>query len=122
MFRLSRVGTVLLGVKDVNRSIAFYRDTLGLPLAAQFEGFAFFNAGSVTLALSASLARAITPTVGATEIVFTVEGVREAHEALHAKGVAFTIEPRQVAGPNWAANFNDLDGHHLSIFGPEKTA
>ena len=121
-FHLSRVGTILLGVSQVGRSIAFYRDTLGLPLAAQFEGFAFFNAGTVTLALSEGLARAIPQTAGATEVVFAVEGVREAHEALRAKGVTFTIEPRQVAGPNWAANFNDPDGHHLSIFGPEKIA
>ena len=119
-FRLSRVGTILLGVKEVGRSMAFYRDTLGLPLTAHFETFAFFNAGGVTLALSEGLARAIPQVAGATEVVFAVEGVREAYEALRAKGVAFRIEPRQVAGPNWAANFEDPDGHHLSVFGPEK--
>jgi catechol-2,3-dioxygenase len=43
-FKLSRVGTILLGVKDVGRAMAFYRDTLGLPLSAHFETFAFFNA------------------------------------------------------------------------------
>ena len=119
-FRLSRVSTILLGVKDVGRAAAFYRDVLGLPLAAQFEGFAFFNAGGITLALSEGLARAV-PTVGeAAEVVFAVEGVREAYAALRAKGVAFRIEPRVVAGPNWAANFDDPDGHHLSVFGPEK--
>jgi lactoylglutathione lyase len=121
-FRLSRVGTILLGVKEVGRSMAFYRDVLGLPLAAQFEGFAFFNAGGVTLALSEALARAIPQIAGATEVVFAVDGVREAYEALRTKGVAFRIEPRQVAGPNWAANFEDPDGHHLSVFGPEKAA
>ena len=119
-FRLTRVGTILLGVKEVGRSMAFYRDTLGLPLTAQFESFAFFNAGSVALALSEGLARAIPQIAGATEAVFAVEGVREAYEALRDKGVRFTIEPRQVAGPNWAANFEDPDGHHLSVFGPEK--
>jgi len=119
-FRLSRVGTLLLGVKEVGRAAAFYRDVLGLPLTAQFEGFAFFNAGGITLALSEGLARAV-PQIGeAVEVVFAVEGVREAYEALKAKGVAFRLEPRQVAGPNWAANFDDPDGHHLSVFGPEK--
>jgi len=121
-FRLARVGTILLGVKDAGRSVAFYRDTLGLAMTAQFEGFAFFNAGGVTLALSEGLARAVPQLVGATEVVFAVEGVREAYDALKAKGVAFRIEPRQVAGPNWAANFDDPDGHHFSVFGPEKAA
>jgi predicted enzyme related to lactoylglutathione lyase len=119
-FQLSRVGTILLGVKDVGRAMAFYRDTLGLPLTAHFETFAFFNAGGVTLALSEGLARAV-PQIGeAVEVVFAVESVRDAYEALKAKGVAFHMEPRVVAGPNWAANFDDLDGHHLSVFGPEK--
>jgi len=117
-FRLSRIGTILLGVKEVGRSIPFYRDVLGLALTAQFEGFAFFNAGGVTLALSEGLARAIPHIGGAMELVFAVEGVREAHAALRAKGVNFKIEPRQVSGPNWAANFDDPDGNHLSIFGP----
>ncbi len=121
-FRLTRVGTILLGVKDVRRSLAFYRDTLGLVMTAQFEGFAFFNAGGVTLALSEGLARAIPQLAGAFEVVFHVEGVREAYEALLEKGVKFRIEPRVVAGPNWAANFEDPDGHVLSVFGPEKAA
>jgi predicted enzyme related to lactoylglutathione lyase len=76
----------------------------------------------VTLALSEGLARAV-PQIGeAVEVVFAVDGVREAYEALRAKGVAFRMEPRVVAGTNWAANFDDPDGHHLSVFGPEKAA
>ena len=118
-FRLSKLGTILLGVKEVGRAAAFYRDVLGLPMTAQFEGFAFFNAGGVTLALSEGLARAVLTVGEAVEVVFAVDGVREAYEALKGKGVPFRIEPRQVAGPNWAANFDDPDGHHLSVFGRE---
>jgi len=121
-FRLSRVSTVLVGIKDVGRALAFYRDVLGLPLRAQFEGFTFFDAG-VTLVLSEALGRAVpqgSGTGGAFEVVFAVEGVRDAFEALKAKGVTFKIEPRVVTGTSWAANFDDPDGNHLSVFGPEK--
>jgi hypothetical protein len=45
--------------------------------------------------------------------------VRGAFEALRAKGVQFTIEPRNVTGTLWSANFQDPDGHRLSVFGPE---
>jgi len=121
-FRLTKIGTILLGTKSTAEAIPFYRDLLGLPLTGQFEGFAFFDAGGVTLALSEGLARAVPQLAGAFEVVFQVASVREAYEALRAKGVAFRNEPRQVAGPNWAANFNDPDGHHLSVFGPEKAA
>ena len=111
---------VLLGTRDVQKSILFYRDQLGLKLTQQFEGFAFFNAGNITLVLSEGLARASEQVAGATEIVCSVEDVRAAHSALQNQGVKFVQEPRQVSGPMWAANFCDPDGHTLSVFGPER--
>jgi catechol 2,3-dioxygenase-like lactoylglutathione lyase family enzyme len=110
----------MLGVKDVNRAIEFYRDRLGLSLASTFEGFAFLGTTGATLVLSEPLARASHSMIGATEVVFSVADVRAAYDALRARGVEFTVAPRQVAGPMWAANFRDPDGHGLSIFGPEQ--
>jgi catechol 2,3-dioxygenase-like lactoylglutathione lyase family enzyme len=118
-FKLTQIGIVMLGATNTARSIAFYRDKLGLTLKGQNEGFAFLDGGGVTLCLSESLARVSNPVAGATEVVFSVGDVRGAHEALRARGVEFTHEPRTVTGPMWAANFNDPDGHKLSIFGPE---
>ena len=118
-FRLSKIGVIMLGVADTEKSVPFYRDRLGLKLSARFEDFAFFDAGSVTLALSGGLARATGKGAGAVEIVFSVEHIRQAYQALRAAGVEFSGEPRVVSGPNWAANFRDPDGHILSIFGPE---
>ncbi len=43
---------VMLGVRDVQKSIPFYRDLLGLKLTQQFGGFAFFDAGKIALILS----------------------------------------------------------------------
>ena len=121
-FKLTQIGIVMLGATNTARSIAFYRDKLGLALKGQNEGFAFLDGGGVTLCLSESLAHASHPIAGATEVVFSVEDVRAAHEALAARGVEFTHEPRNVTGPLWAANFNDPDGHKLSVFGPERKA
>jgi len=117
---LSKIGIVMLGVASIERSVVFYRDLLGLPLKTQFPGFAFFEAGGVTLVVSEPLAKAVGPGAGATEVVFSVEDVRAAYDSLRARGLAFTQEPRNVAGPMWAANFADPDGHRLSIFGPER--
>jgi catechol 2,3-dioxygenase-like lactoylglutathione lyase family enzyme len=118
-FRLSKIGLIMLGIDDLEKSVAFYRDQLGLKLSAQFEGFAFLDGSGVTLALSRALAQATGKGPGATEIVFSVEHVRAAYDALRAAGVNFLTEPRVVSGANWAANFKDPDGHLLSIFGPE---
>src|SRR5688500_15600074 len=93
-FKLNQIGFVMLGVEQIARSIAFYRDKLGLELKAQNEGFAFLDAGSVTLCLSEPLARISSPIPGALEVVFSVENVRGAHQGLLARGVEFTHEPR----------------------------
>jgi predicted enzyme related to lactoylglutathione lyase len=119
-FRLTKIGVIQLGVTDLSRAVAFYRDTLGLTLQNQFEGFAFFDGGGVTLMLSQPLARALGAAPGATEVVFSVEDVRAAHQGLTAQGVKFSREPFNATGTMWAANFADPDGHHLSLFGPER--
>ena len=119
-FKLSQIGVIMLGVKETARSVAFYRDRLGLTVKMSFEGFTFLDGGGVTLVLSEGLAQANNGSIaGATEVVFSVPDVRAAHQALLARGVEFTIAPRQVSGPMWAANFRDPDGHGLSVFGPE---
>lgn len=118
-FKLKQIGVVMLGVTQMDRSLAFYRDKLGLELKGQNEGFAFLDGGGVMLCLSEALGRLGSPIPGATEVVFSVGDVWGAHKALRARGVEFTLEPRTVTGPMWAANFDDPDGHKLSIFGPE---
>jgi lactoylglutathione lyase len=115
-----KISHIMLGVQDVQRSIAFYRDVLGLPLQAQHESFAFFDAGGCTLALSEGLGSSKPVRAGATEVVFGVDDVRANYEALRSKGVAFINEPRAVTGPMFAVNFIDPDGHSLSLFGPER--
>jgi catechol 2,3-dioxygenase-like lactoylglutathione lyase family enzyme len=120
-FKLTQIGVIMLGVKETARSVAFYRDQLGLTVKMAFEGFTFLDAGTVTLVLSEALARGTGgPIAGATEVVFSVPDVRAAYAALRSQGVDFTDEPRQVSGPMWAANFRDPDGHGLSVFGPER--
>ncbi len=117
--KLDKIAVILLGVKNLEDSVTFYRDKLGLPLAQQSGEFAFFNAGGVTLVLGVPLSRNSPSMVGATEVVFGVSGVRQAYDALRARGVEFIQPPRVVNPPMWAANFTDPDGHRLSVYGPE---
>jgi len=121
-FKLKQIGVVMLGVGELARSLAFYRDTLGLGFKGQNEGFAFLDAGGVMLCLSESLGRVSKHIPGATEIVFSVDDVRQAHKELASRGVMFIHEPRVITGPMWGANFQDPDGHNLSVFGPETKA
>ena len=114
-----RIGNIMLGTADLERSLKFYNTVLGLPVQFQSTEMAFLDAGAITLSLSTPHARLSTPVAGATEVVFVVESVRQAHADLSARGITFLNAPRNVTGDQWAANFRDPDGHLLSIFGPE---
>jgi catechol 2,3-dioxygenase-like lactoylglutathione lyase family enzyme len=118
-FRLSKIGVIMVGVADAGKSTAFYRDRLGLTVTSQHESFVFLDAGGLTLGLSPGLAQAVGNIPGAVEIVFSVEHVRQAYEALRGLGVEFANEPHVIVGAMWGAHFRDPDGHILSIFGPE---
>jgi predicted enzyme related to lactoylglutathione lyase len=122
-FRLAKVAVIMLGVRDLVRSTAFYSETLGLRSQGGVPGeLAFFDAGGTRLALSAPLGDPkLSPhTVGALEVVFAVDDLTMAVEALRSRGVQFIAEPRRVTGENWSAVFTDPDGHRLSLFGPKE--
>jgi len=116
-YKLTQVNVVMLGVREVARALAFYRDKLGLTVQREIPGFAFLNAGAVTLCLSEPAAKVRGQVAGAGEIVFPVEDVSAAYQALREKGVQFTHEPRNVTPTTRVANFDDPDGNHLSIMG-----
>jgi catechol 2,3-dioxygenase-like lactoylglutathione lyase family enzyme len=118
-FRLSKAGVIILAVTDLNRSVAFYRDRLGLKLDRTHEEFAFFDAGGITIALRGGRPKYDPAALLATEVSFEVEHVKPAYQALKKLGVEFKREPMVVTGTTWAANFRDPDGHVLSIVGPE---
>ena len=116
---MSKITLVTLGVSDVAKSAAFYRDKAGFQLQGQMEQFAFFNAGSITLMINAGLRRPNGPLVGAMELVIAAESVTAKHKELVERGCSFFHDPRPVTGDNWAATFTDPDGHWLTLFGPK---
>ena len=119
-FNLPPVSMIMLGVRDLVKSVSFYRDRLGIDVQQRIPGFAFLDSGALTIILSEPLAKNVSPLAGATEVIFSVNDVRASYEALKNQGVEFSQEPRNVSGPMWAANFRDPDGHLLTLFGPER--
>jgi len=119
--QLSRIAAIMLGVRDLPASIEFYRDKLGLKVVMQETQLALLQCGSLILGLSLRHANAA-PLAEAVEVSFGVDNLRATHKALGEKGVAFLSEPRAVTPTDWAVHFRDLDGHLLSLFGPEGKA
>lgn len=117
--QLSQISAIMLGVRDLPKALAFYEEQLGLKVIMRESQLALVQCGTVMLGLSRGHVHAAPNVTGATEVVFQVENVRAAHRDLTSKGVSFTSEPRQVTPTDWVAHFRDVDGHLLSIFGPE---
>jgi catechol 2,3-dioxygenase-like lactoylglutathione lyase family enzyme len=118
-----RLSNVILRVADLERSLAFWRDRVGLTVAGAVESFAFLDAGGARIAL-----HAVQPPkdpegglAALTEIVLEVPDVRAAHAELSARGVSFRTEPRPATGNAerelWACDCRDPDGHIVSISG-----
>jgi catechol 2,3-dioxygenase-like lactoylglutathione lyase family enzyme len=115
---IENLGQVALTVRDMERSIAFYRDAVGLRfLFAPAPTLAFLTIGDVRLMLS-------TPEGdfapgGSTVLYLRVADIDAEHAALVARGVAFIDAPHLVARmPDhelWMCFFRDPDGHTLAL-------
>jgi predicted enzyme related to lactoylglutathione lyase len=114
-----KITLIALGVSDLAKSVAFYRDKAGFDLQNQFGSIAFFAAGPVMLMLNGGLRRPEGPLAGAMEIVVGADSVTSAHRQLVERGCNFVNQPREVTPGSWAATFTDPDGHWLTLFGPQ---
>lgn len=119
--QLSRIAAIMLGVRDLSAAMAFYKDKLGLKIIMQESELALLQCGNVIVGLSLRHANAA-PLAEAVEVSFGVDNLRSTHKALGEKGVVFLSEPRAVTPTDWAVHFRDVDGHLLSLFGPEGKA
>lgn len=111
---------VMLGSSDLERSVRFYRDQLGLAVQHRREEFAYFDCGNATLVLT-TLLRGRLRAEGAypSEVVLGVPSVTAAYDELSARGVAFIKPPGQVNEELWATDCKDPDGHLVSICGAQ---
>ena len=117
-FVLSELGQVGFTVSDVEKSVAYYRDTLGLKhLFSAPPGLAFFAAGNVRLMLSRPEKPESERFTSA--LYFKVVDIQEAHDSLACRGVVFEAEPHRVAKmPDhelWMAFFRDPDRNLLGL-------
>jgi methylmalonyl-CoA/ethylmalonyl-CoA epimerase len=115
---IAGLGQIALTVGDLPRSIAFYRNAVGLPfLFSAGPSLAFLDLGGVRLMLSAP-EEGFAPGSG-TVLYLRVGDIAAAHAALRGRGVEFGDEPHLVAPmPDhdlWMAFFRDPDGHPLAL-------
>jgi methylmalonyl-CoA/ethylmalonyl-CoA epimerase len=112
------LGQVALTVQDVARSIAFYRDQVGLRfLFDAGPTLAFFDLGGVRLMLSAPEGD-FSPG-SSTVLYIKVQDIDASFREMRSRGVAFVDEPHLIASmPDhdlWMTFFRDPDSHTLAL-------
>jgi lactoylglutathione lyase len=93
-----KVDYIMVNVSDMAKSVAFYRDTLGLPLRFESPGWTEFETGASTLALHgggapAAAAHGGPPVAGTCSIGFSVADLDKTCATLQAAGVKFVMPP-----------------------------
>ena len=117
-----RISIITLGVTDLSRAVAFYRDGLGLPIRdGGFDGIAFFALRGAWLALYPREALAADAGVSSPERGFG--GVTLAHNVASRETVDAVLAEAEAAGAHivkpaaeafwcgYSGYFADPDGH-----------
>lgn len=115
---ISQIGQISVNVQDLDRAVAFYRDTLGLRLL--FEAppkMAFFDCGGVRLMLGVPEDPEFDHP--SSILYYKVDDIHAAHAALKERGADFRGEPHLVAKmPDhelWMAFLKDTEGNTLAL-------
>ena len=122
---MARIAYTMVFVSDMQRSIAFYRDVLGLPLNFESPGWTEFATEGATLALHkagqpapAGADSGVNP-AGSCRLGLHVPNLDALHEKLTANGVRCVMPPTMQDFGGRLAIYADPDGLPLS-FGESK--
>lgn len=118
---IKRVGNVILAVKDLDKSIKFYNEIIGLPIRQQRRSWVDLGSKGALLSLhpaSLTATHSGTSIENGVAIGFIVGDVKSAVEELRSKGVKIYRDVvDRDAGKN--AIILDPDDYMISLFEPD---
>ena len=108
--------TAALGVSDIDRSIAWYRDVLGFELIYKLDDWGWAELRSPITGVNVGIGQTedLEPRGGAT-LTFGVADIEAARGSLEAHGVRFDGETTEVPGMVRLATFYDPDGNTFML-------
>jgi predicted enzyme related to lactoylglutathione lyase len=111
---IGKLTTIMLIVRDMERSVAFYRDVVGLKVELHTPGWSSLSAGNITLGLHPESPHSkVAPTLGCT-FGFEVSDIQGVVQELKSKNVPMMMEPiHEDFG--WLAIFTDPDGYPVQL-------
>lgn len=125
-FKAQKLGHVVLRVKDLQRSVAFYTQVLGFRVSDVYPD-TMMKGGMVFLRCNAdhhclALVGGMKEDASAKELhhlafeVATLEELVRSREHLRQRGVKIDYEGRRRAGCQMAVEFRDPDNHFLELY------
>ena len=121
---LGPVVQVLLFVRDIDRAVEFYRDTLGLLHLFTVGAMAFFDASGTRLYLQTMADDEWRP---GSILYFLVDDIAASYDALLDRGVETAGAPHLIhtdeasGTQEWMAFFDDADGNTLALLSRVRT-
>lgn len=111
---IGKLTTIVLIVKDMDRSVAFYRDVVGLTVEMHTPFWSSLSAGNISLGLHPESNHAkVAPGMGCT-FGFEVGDIQATVLELKSKGVPMQLEPKRESF-GWLAAFTDPDGYSVQL-------
>jgi predicted enzyme related to lactoylglutathione lyase len=111
---VGKLGLIMVVVRDMERSVAFYRDVLGLKMLFKQSNWSQFDAGNILIGLHPEGEEVkVGPTTGMSFGIYVDDVTRTAAE-LKRRGGHIAIEPRNEPFGRWAL-LQDPDGYNIQI-------
>lgn len=114
---IGKLDTFMVVVKDMDRSVKFYRDVLGLKVKSQEPEWTALDAGAVQIGLHAESEHLHVRPTEAAGFGFDVDDIHKTIESLKAKGTHIIMPPKQERF-GWLSIFTDPDGYHIQLHQP----
>ena len=116
---LNQIGQIAVHADDLNRAVAFYRDTLGMRFLFQAPpALAFFDCGGIRLMIDAVKEKDTVDPIRSL-IYYKVADINETYETLVSRGVKFESKPHLIAKmPDhdlWMGFFRDSEENLVGL-------
>jgi catechol 2,3-dioxygenase-like lactoylglutathione lyase family enzyme len=112
-FGLTEIRQVAIVVRDLKKSVQFYRDLLGIKFLFETPSLAFFECSGVRIMLA--LPEKPEDALMASIVYFKVSDIKNACGILAKRGVQLVGEPHVVGSMGnidvWMVHFRDVDNH-----------
>ena len=116
---LNQIGQIAVHADDLDRAVAFYRDTLGMRFLFQAPpALAFFDCGGIRLMLDAVKEKDTDERISSM-IYYKVADINATYETLVSRGVMFLSKPHLIAKlPDhdlWMGFFRDSEKNLVGL-------